>query len=177
MTDESELAAQRSLFFTTGQDLYFLSYNLLVLLYSVGATTEKPIKDARTLPLLITLVADAQLLDLMARRGMDIPRSSGDYRLLVNAESKAQRKRPYVARLLGALERRGFLEAEIAGDRRSVGLRDRAALSEFISAPVFDQERSNAKKLREVVPRAKILTRETLYERVFEARGVRVWRD
>lgn len=177
MSDESDLATQRSLFFTTGQDLYFLSYNLLVLLYSVGATAEKPVKDARTLPLLITLVADAQLLDLMARRAMDIPSSSGDYRLLVNAESKARRKRPYVARLLGALERRGLLEAQVVGDRRSVGLRDRAVLHDFISAPIFDQERSNAKKLREVVPRAKILTRETLYKRVFQSRGVRVWHD
>ena len=165
----------RQLFFTTGEDLYFLTYNLVIVLSILGASAEKPLKDCNSLAVLVTLIADSQLLDLIERYKTPIKKASRDYHLLLSAASRARRKRPYLARLHHALARRGIVE--IAGNpaRYTIGLLPGASIRDFTEDAIFEQERANMKRLCKLIPRIKVMTAETLQRHVFQTRGVVAW--
>lgn len=166
---------ERRLFFSTAEDLYFLTYNLLILLDALGATPKSPLRDVDTLPILITFVADSALLELLERRSGKIPRSSRDYQLLLSAESRARRKRPFVARLLFALHRRELIVLADQKSSTTVALSTTEQLREFLQSDLFEQERINGQRLRKLLPRGKMMSAETVHQRLFQDRGVQTW--
>lgn len=167
---------KRPLFFISGEDFYFVAYSILLVLEFLGGSARR-VKDHRKIAYLIQFLGDSRLIDLLERTQGAGVANAADRELLFSSYTNAELHKREVFKIIFSMERRGFLRMQRAD---SPEVLDIALISDgipqnFFKNSSFAEEKANAEKLKELVPRLSLLTFESLLDRLYRERGVRVW--
>jgi hypothetical protein len=162
--------------FVAGEDFYFLTYTLLVLLRELkAATADHALFDSRKLSYVADFLSSNADLQLAVTNAPLSPSARSRLSLLYD---RAVARRIAVERLVEALATRGLVHVSrpsIDADR--VHLVDNAEVAKLLEDPRYHAEVARLKALRKSLPLLRTMTLETLKERLFAERGVRTWGD
>lgn len=167
---------KRPLFFISSEDFYFVAYSILLVLEFLGGS-QKRVKDHRKLTYLIQFVSDSRLIGILSRTQQRIVTNPLDREFLFSSFTNAELHKREVFKILFSLERGGYVSiqrtdvAEILDVTLVTGRLPKV----FFGNDHFDEERRNADELKNLVPKISMLTFESLLERLYADRGVRVW--
>ncbi|OOV09051.1 hypothetical protein RF819_10390 [Rhodoferax fermentans] len=167
---------KRPLYFISGEDFYFIAYSILLTLELLGGSPRR-IKDHRKFAYLIQFLNDARLIDILDRTQAQRRANPVDRELLFSSYTTAELHKREVFKVLFSLRRRGFVSIERTDTAEVLDITLlAAALPEgFFKSDHFDEERLNAANLKRIISRISTLNFDTLLERLYMDRGVRVW--
>lgn len=167
---------KRPLYFISGEDFYFIAYSVLLALNLFGGSLQR-IKDHRKIAYLIQFLSDGRLIDILDRT--QGPRSANpvDRELLFSSFTNAELHKREIFKILFSLKRRGFvtIERTETAEVLDITLQAIALPAGFLKSESFSEERANAANLKRIIPRISTLSFDTLLERLYMDRGVRVW--
>ena len=162
--------------FVTGEDFYFLTYNILLLLKELKCDGQpRKFKDYRKLAFLIDFISDRHLVKILKKYdGQGFIWNNEDREALINTWSNGLIRIKLLARLLYALEQRDLISIEKDEGRKSMTIwyhkNDRT--TKFYKENLFDIERQNAKSLNKTVKRLSNIRLEKLEEQLFNQYGI-----
>lgn len=168
--------SKRPLFFISGEDFYFVAYSILLALEFLGGTT-KSVKDHRKIAYLIQFLGDSRLVDLLERSQEKGVANMVDRELLFSSYANAELHKREVFKILFSMERKGFLTIQRTGnvEELNITLISTDIPKGFFKSEHFVEERTNAEKLKRLLPHLSRLSFDTLLERLYRKRGVSVW--
>lgn len=169
-------AAKRRLNFISGEDFYFLTYELLLII-DVMTTVTGSFKDHRKLSYLVQLAGDENAVRILERYDDRLVTNAEDREQLFTTFANGELNKREIFKLVLALERRKFLMVQRASIPEVIDVQlNRSALPpKFLDNDVFEADRSRIQRLKKLVPRLSTLTIETFLEKVYGSRGVNVW--
>lgn len=167
---------KRPLFFISGEDFYFLAYSILLTLDLLGGSARR-IKDHRKISYLIQFLGDSRLVDILERTKNSKIINAIDRDLLFSSYTTAELHKREVFKIILSLERKGFLKIFRTKNLEvlDISLVIEKTLTDFLKDTSFHEERDNAENLKKLIPRLSMLTFDSLLERLYMDRGVRVW--
>ena len=167
----------RRLNFLVGEDFYFLTYGILNALDAFTSNGGAPFKDHRKLSHLVQFISDERLVGVLSRYAERRITNPIDRELLFSTFTRGELHKREVYKLLLALEKRGYVALKKAQRPEALDvLLNRDQLPEgFLGSTEFESERSNANRIRKLVPRLGALTHETFMDRVYTLKGLSVW--
>ncbi len=170
-------SAKRRIMFVAGEDFYFLSYTLFLLLNELHCSApDRALLDGRKVAYLADLVGSASDATLATSR-TEIRDADDRARLALIYDRAAARRAP-VERLLSALARKELIGIEtIAGGASRIWLPPSSSGPELVKTSLYDAERQNIQRLRSYAPQLRTMTLETTKDKFFAAHGVRTWAD
>lgn len=159
-------AARKRIMFIQKEDYNFLTYNLLILLYTLKCTSsQKRFKDFRKVAYLIEFI----------NSGGDISQYSRDD--LANIYSKAQLKKQLISHLLVVLRNHNFIEVSINSVSKSfdIWLNLEKIPNEFLDKKLFRKEIENINVLKKHASFLSIITVKTLVDKIFTSNNILTW--
>lgn|GEM_PF-584707 len=168
--------SKRPLFFISGEDFYFVAYSILLVLEYLGGSARR-VKDHRKIAYLIQFLGDARLIDILERTHGTKVANAVDRELLFSSYANAELHKREVFKIIFSMERRGFLKMQRTANPLilDISLTSNELPKEFFSNETFAAEKANAERLKGLIPRLSVLTFDSLLERLYQDRGVRVW--
>ncbi|QJC87673.1 hypothetical protein HC662_08010 [Bacillus subtilis] len=171
--------AKKRIMFNRDEDYYFITYNILIILYKFDC------KDAKTkwidynkLSYLFPLVADKTFLDLYIRYIESGRRpTKAQHELLRATYIKSRLRLKLITSILFTLESNNLVCLMKNEKRHTIDIwinQDNISKA-FLTSTLFDIEVDNISKLKKVIPRLKTLSTKTLLERLYTNNGVSVW--
>lgn len=168
---------EKRLLYNKSEDLYFIAYNILLILYYLGCNDEKSeFKDYRKLTFLISIVSDKKITTLVK-----------DYYDNLNTPNKSIRdsiSRLYfnsienivlIRYVLIILEERGIIKINSEKDRTNIQLANINICKELLTSNKFEEEISNINILKKCVNRLSSIKYITFVDKLFKKNGVAVW--
>lgn len=167
---------KRPLFFISGEDFYYLAYSILLVIELLGGSARR-IKDHRKIAYLVQFLGDSRLVDILERTQKSKVKNAVDRDLLFSSYTNAELHKREVFKIIFSLERKGFLHILRTQNLEvlEVSLDSEKIPKNFFQDENFRAERDNSEKLKKLVPRLSMLTFDSLLERLYMDRGVRVW--
>lgn len=176
--NKGDIQSKKRLMFIKGEDFYFLTYNILILLDLFGCTSEnKRFKDYRKLAFLVDFVSDYNLVKIIQNQNNITLLHSIDRELLIRSYTNGLVRSSEIIKLIFALEKKGILG--LYKDSNSNQL-DIYMIKESLPADLFDSnifkiEFANLINLKASVNRISGLKLETLLEKLFYNYGITKW--
>lgn len=158
--------ARKRIMFIQKEDYNFLTYNLLILLYTLKCTSsQKRFKDFRKVAYLIEFI----------NSGGDISQYSRDE--LANIYSKAQLKKQLISHLLVVLRNHNFIEVSINSVSKSfdIWLNLEKIPNDFFDKKLFRKEIENINVLKKHASFLSIITVKTLVDKLFTSNNILTW--
>lgn len=172
----NKIDAKKRLMFITGEDFYFLTYNILLLLKALNCDGKRQFKDHRKLAYLIDFVANENLIDIVETYSKYPNRkmNSFDKELLIQAWSNGLVREKLINRLLQALEKKGLIGINRRNNKTflDVWYMPNETTKKFFKEGIFEIENNNAKKLTKVIKRLSNSTFEKTIEKLFTQFGI-----
>lgn len=171
--------ARRRMHFVAGEDLYFLTYTLLLVLDEFRCNSSKTtLSDYRKIAFIADFVSSPRLtrgLTLWAEQPERI--SPEDRDLLRAVHDRGIARIPLCFRLLYVLEQRGLVSVEQAEKARTLKLSlcDSPTLRALVSNDLFDLERQHIRSLRKVIPKLRSATLPSVLDGLYGRFGVSTW--
>lgn len=167
---------KRPLYFISGEDFYFIAYSILLALDLLGGSSKR-IKDHRKITYLIQFLNDDRLIDILDRTQGQRKANPIDRELLFSSFTNAELHKREVFKILFSLQRRGFVSIERTdiAEILDITLQATALPENFLKSDNFNKEHTNATNLKRIISRISALSFDTLLERLYMDRGVRVW--
>ena len=159
-------AARKRIMFIQKEDYNFLTYNLLILLFTLKCTSsQKRFRDFRKVAYLIEFI----------NSGGDISQYSRDD--LANIYSKAQLKKQLISHLLVVLCNHNFIEVSINSVSKSfdIWLNLEKIPNEFFDKKLFRKEIENINVLKKHASFLSIITVKTLVDKIFTSNNILTW--
>jgi hypothetical protein len=169
-------SVKRRLNFISGEDFYFLTYELLLII-DILTTANGMFRDHRKLSYLVQLAGDEKAIRILERYEDRTINNAEDREQLFVTFANGEMNKREIFKLVFALERRGILHIERSATPEVVDVQlDRSKLpADFLTNDVFQGDRARIGRIRKVVPRLSTLTMETFLQKVYGNRGVNVW--
>lgn len=162
--------------FVTGEDFYFLTYNILLLLKELKCNGQpRKFKDYRKLAFLIDFVSNRDLIKILKTyTSKGFIQNNEDREAMVNAWSNGLIRVKLLARLLYSLEQKGLIGMEKDATRNSVTVwyNDNERTEKFFKENLFENEKQNAKSLVGIIKRLSNITFESFQEKTFIQYGI-----
>jgi hypothetical protein len=169
-------AAKRRIMFVAGEDFYFLTYTLLLLLRELKALSEEQsLVDSRKVAYLADFLSSNADLQLVVTHA---PLSQSARSRLSLLYDRAVARRIAVERLVEALPTRDLIRVSRPSvDVDRVHLVNQKDAAKLLEGQRFRSEVTRLAMLRKSVPQLRTMTLATLKQRLFGDRGVRTWGD
>lgn len=168
-------AAKRRLMFVPGEDFYFLTYTLIIVLSELSANApERPFRDSRKVAYIADLLGGDSDLRLVTTSA---PLSSFGKARLALLYDRAVARRAAVQRIVDALHTRGLISIARSETIDCLHLLEKQDVKALLNEPLLQEERTRLKRLRGIIPQLRTMTLETLKQRLFDDREVRTWGD
>lgn len=173
---EKHIDAKRRLNFISGEDFYFFTYELLILL-DILTTDSGKFKDHRKLSYLVPLVADESAIRILERYAGRKIANADDKERLFSTFASGELHRREIYKLLFALQKRGFLKLEKSSTAEVLDITVlREALPEgFLLNDAFLRDRQNAVAIKKQFSRLTVLTLDGFLDKIYTQYGVQVW--
>lgn len=173
MIDES---VKKRLMFVKGEDFYFLTYNVLLILKLMNCTSENSrFRDYKKLSFLIDFISDNRLITLLKSNNQNY--NPTDKELLNRAYANGIVRLNEVLKLLFALEKQGLviLFKETKSNHLDIYLNVEKVPTDFLDWDLFKIERQNVIALRSYVQRIQTLKLENLLDKLYYNYGIKQW--
>lgn len=168
--------AKKQVMYSSGEDFYLLCYSILILLDVLECTGESLFKDYRKLPFLIKAISSDKVVYILQHlKGGSL--NPVDRNFLFDSYSDGLMKRSEVLKLLFTLEKKGYVTLH-RGDKLqviNVSLNKSAVPEGIFDKSRFSSEYKNSRSLKASVKRLKVLTLDTMLEKMYGNNGVKVW--
>ena len=179
MTNKTRESVKKRIMHSTGDDFYFLTYNLLLLASEFKCLSkEKAFVDHRKVAFLLSFVSDPWLTQLALRcKGADRFPSNADRSVLARVYADGSGRIHLMTRLLFASERKGILTLYPGKRKQSIdfSINTETLPAQFLENPIFEMEKTNVKHLRKLLPQLRTGKLSSMLERLFSESGVQVW--
>ncbi|MBI1890441.1 MAG: hypothetical protein HYS18_07340 [Burkholderiales bacterium] len=196
---EGNKEVKKSLMYFSGEDFYYFTYSIILLLDLLDCENGKFFKDYRKLPFLIDLVNDENLIYILesslsetasnepegetasdaAVLRLPISRKLNklDKEYMFRSYSTGIARRSEILKLLFTLEQKEFVVLQKGGSQSDidVSLIKEKVPSEFFNKKLFAKEYKNIQKLRSLVKRISSLTLNTMLTKLYTNQGVKTW--
>lgn len=167
---------KKKIMFSKGDDFYFLSYNILLILYGLDCICGKrTFKDYRKLAFMIDFVSDRSLANTI--KTSELIKNPIDREMFTRAYANGLLRLNQIARLLFTLEKQELvkLEREQGKDVVNVCLTESAKTNPFFDKELFKLELSNLNLLSTTIQRTTSLSLDTMLIKLFENHGIKTW--
>ena len=163
--------------YVSGEDFYFFTYNILLILKELGCTDGKVFKDYRKLPYVVDVISDQYLLSILMRNNFGKIKSPVDRKHLVASFTNCKIKTSEYLKLLFSLEKKGFisLKSNKKSSQIDITLNYKSIDKSFLSSDIFDKERKNISTLKSEVQRISSINIETLIDKLYTAKMDHKW--
>lgn len=177
MTDLSKLEVKRKMMFIKGEDFYYLTYNILILLHCFECyKPEKAFKDHRKLTYLIELMSDSNLLECFLEVfKTDKSFRTDDKRSMFEMFCNAKMRTNQITKLVFALNRNNHIFVDKHKYNINLWLNDCQEIKELVSSETYKIEISNCLKIKKAMPMLRIMSLETMLNKIFDENGVKTW--
>ena len=158
--------AKKRMMFIQKEDYNFLTYNLLLLLFSLKCTSESSrFRDFRKVAYLVDFI----------NSGANIEKYSQNE--LANIYSKAQLKRQLISHLLIVLKNHDFLGVSINTTHKSfdIWLNIENIPKDFFNKEIFEREINNINTLKKYAHSLKTVPVKKLVDEIFTSNNVLTW--
>jgi hypothetical protein len=170
---------KKRIMFIKGEDYYFLTYNILILLKTLDCfENTKKFRDYRKISYLIDFISDSNLINILERYEQTFSLNFLDKELLTRAYSNGMIRSSQILRLLFSLEKKGLIILERDSDDNELldfYLKKENYPVDFFSNEIFNIEFQNANKLKQIVKRLSVLKFETVLDKLFKKYGISIW--
>lgn len=170
---------KKRLMFIKGEDYYFITYNLLLLLNELKCWSNNGsvFKDIRKLSFLIEFIADENLIAILEKYEDKSDLSRFDKERLNKAYSNGLLRLESMNRLLFSLEKKNIVELSQNSSRTAIDitLNNNPSVKRFIREDLFELEKNNAKRLRSTIGYLTRLTLENMLIKLFSNYGISTW--
>ncbi|MFP8487642.1 hypothetical protein ACKGJO_00945 [Gracilimonas sp. Q87] len=170
---------KRRLMFIKGEDYYFITYNIIILLKELNCISDKNryFQDVRKLSFLIEFVSDESLTILLEKYEGKNDLNQVDKSRLNRAYSNGLLRLEGLNRLLFSLEKNGLIKLRQNKSRTAldITLSNSPKLKWFFNEEAFELEKENADKLRSEIKYLTRLKLENVLVNVFNNYGVSTW--
>ena len=173
---EVNTAIKKKIMFSKGDDFYFLSYNILLILYGLSCICGKRMfKDYRKLAFMIDFVSNRSLTNIV--KNNEVILNPIDRELFTRAYANGLLRLNQIIRLLFTLEKQGLitLEREPGKDTVNICLNSAAVNNSFFDKQLFKLELDNLSMLSGAIQRTSSLTLGTLLTKLFDNHGITTW--
>lgn len=173
---EKRDTVKRRLNFISGEDFYFLTYELLLII-DLLTTANGKFRDHRKLSHLVQLAGDENVVRILKRYEDRLINNAEDREKLFVTFTNGELNKREIFKLVLALERRGLLRVERTATPEVLDVQlNRSELpTDFLSNEIFKTDRAIISDLKKVIPRLSRLTMDTFLHKVYGSRGVNVW--
>lgn len=167
---------KKRMFFLTGEDYYFYTYNIFIILL-VLKCEKKAFKDHRKLAFMVDFCSGGEYSRILEFAVDQVSIKNSDINKLAEEYSTGYCRITEITRLLLALEKRGMIEIEkpISGLYLNVKLNDDKKAKTFFDSKYFEREFENIKLFKQFMPRVSSIKFETFLEKLYQSNGVSTW--
>ncbi len=168
---------KKRIMYMSGEDFYFFTYNILLILKELGCTDGRVFKDYRKLPYVVDVISDQHLLNILKRNNFGRIKSPVDRRHLISSYTNCKIKTSEYLKLLFSLEKKGLIK--LSSSKKSsqidVSLNKESIAREFFKSEFFDKERENISTLKSEVQRMSSINFDTLIDKLYTAEADHKW--
>ncbi len=171
-------SVKKRLMFVKGEDFYFLTYNIILILIYFGCNGKpRKFKDYRKLGILIELISHRDIITILHKYQGSKIQNMQDRQKVARVYSSALIKTKLLPRLLFALEKKGIVELEKDSTRKTISLwfTDKVQNENFYSESLFKSEQQNLESLSTVVKRVSSIKYDTFVKTLFKSSGITKW--
>jgi hypothetical protein len=169
---------KKRLMFIKGEDFYFLTYNIIIILNTFGCTSEaKTFKDYRKFAFLIDFISDWSLLNILLAYPSGKHVNYRDKESLTRSYSSGLVRMNEILKLLFALEKKGILglTKNATNGNLDVYLNKSAIPEDLFENEIFKLEQDNANMLKRSFSKISMLKLETLLNNFYYTYGITKW--
>lgn len=174
----SGLAIKKRMMFLKGDDLYYLTYNILVLLKELQCfSSERPFVDHNKLAFLVEFVADKQITSIITRNSTNLNISQSEKHILQSTYADGLMRRHIITRLIFALNKRhiiGLSQGETTS-QISLWIIGDTLPEDFFKTDIYDAEIDNILSLKQSFSKIRTMRLDTMLEKLFDRYGVSTW--
>lgn len=162
---------ERTLMFSTKDDLYFITYNILVVLKYLGCDGKRKFKDINKLAFLMEFISNKELIRTLDKNIEG--QNSKDVMMLSKAYSDGLMRVNSVKRVLYTLKKLGMIE--FSDDNREIWLNESEKTNSFFEGDYFEYEKENIIMLKSRIQRLNNITIDTFLDSTFSKNGIQSW--
>ncbi|MCI5160987.1 MAG: hypothetical protein D3917_02985 [Candidatus Electrothrix sp. AX5] len=167
---------KKNLKYLSGEDFYVFCYSILIVLDYLKCKNGQYFKDYRKIPFLVDFIKDEKLNYIILNSG-DKDLNPIDKEYLFSSYSAGLSRRSEILKLLFTLEKRKYVFLEKTGKQNiiNVSLNEGVIPADFFDKDFFFNEYKNIKNFSLHIKRLRILTLNTMLERIYEQNGISIW--
>lgn len=162
----SKQEAKKRIMFIQKEDYNFLTYNLLLLLKYLGATSkESKFQDYRKISYLIQFISTQSDFSNLSKEELSL------------VYSKSHLKKQLLSHLILILKNKEFISVDVNYNRNSldIWINEGNIPDNFFDKVFFKKEIENIKVLKSKLPRLKVLTLKNVVDTIFTNNRVITW--
>lgn len=168
---------EKRLLYNNSEDLYFLAYNLILILSVLDCRTEKSsFKDYRKLIFLIPIISDEKSTQLLLNYYKNsINPNENIVKELNRIYYDAIETITLLRYLLLILEKRNIIKIVTGDNKVNIYLLENETIKTFTQSSKFEKEKRRIVEIKEKVKSLKRLNYMTFVDNFFKANGVAIW--
>lgn len=178
MNQQSASENKKRLMFIKGEDFYFLTYNIIIILKVLDCTSAaKTFKDYRKLAFLVDFISDWSLLNILLAYPTGKYVNTRDRESLTRSYSSGLVRMNEILKLLFALEKKGILQLvkNPSNGNLDLFLNKSAIPKDLFENDIFKFELDNANMLKKNFSRISSIKLETFLGNFYYNYGITKW--
>lgn len=175
--EDRNVEVKKRIMFHLEDDYYFITYHILLFLKVLDCkSSSSRLKDYSKLCYILPFVSNDLHIDILTRQNENEIPLTEDRKILRELYLKSRLKRNLVSSIVFALHRKEIvcLEKSKNSSTIDIWLNDNLDLA-FLTVNFYDYETANITAFKQLHPRIKGLTTDTLLKKLYTEKGVKVW--
>lgn len=167
----------RKLSHLSGEDLYYMTYLLILCLDEFSAKKSRLFNDHRKLSYLIHIISSSSIVSILDANPESYIANARDKDLLYTSYTNGTIHAKDIYKLLLTMEIKGFVELvkTKSPEILNVKILNKNIPKEFFDKKVFEKELNNISELKNTLSRVSVVGLKTFVEKVYINKGLRVW--
>lgn len=159
--------------FIKGEDYYYLTYNIFVVLDAYNCYGDRKFKDYRKISHLIDIVGNRRVCVILSKKILN----KFENVLLSKSYSNALVRDKIIRRILFALEKKGYINIDrsLRGKTIDLSLNKKVEVNNLLNAELFCSEIENINNIKKYVSKINIISFDNFMTELYESRGIRTW--
>lgn len=167
---------KKKIMFSKGDDYYFLTYNLLLILQSLNCFNNQYFRDYRKLSFMTNLISNPYLPEVLevykkSNKSLNVY----DKELLTKSYFDGLLITKEIFRLLEILRDRELITLSETNSILYISIKERKKVKNFLNNDIFQIEKHNIILLQSSIGRISFLSYDTFLERVYKNIGINLW--
>jgi len=169
----------RRLVYNKSEDLYFIAYNVLLLLHHLKCTnSQRQFNDYRKLVFLISIISDEKKTAILTDYYKEGITANKNIRTVINRLYYESIEHLTLIRyLLVILEKKGVVKLVMESNKTNVFIENHLAFSGFFENERFTKEKNRIEKIQQKIPRIRSINYMTFIDNFFKRNGVAIWEN